>query len=85
MLAFIHTILIFAQANRACCFPTDKAQKVDYNNLMTKQRFTSADVAGEAACLRARVLGMRLANLYDIDAKVREACGVHMTVFTGTE
>ena len=38
---------------------------------MTKQRFTSADVAGEAACLRTRVLGMRLANLYDIDAKVR--------------
>lgn len=37
---------------------------------MTKQRFTSADVAGEAACLRTRVLGMRLANLYDIDAKV---------------
>ncbi|KAK9837244.1 hypothetical protein WJX81_001363 [Elliptochloris bilobata] len=36
---------------------------------MTKQRFTSADVAGEAACLRTRVLGMRLANLYDIDAK----------------
>ena len=38
---------------------------------MTKQRFTSADVAGETACLRTRVLGMRLANLYDIDAKVR--------------
>jgi len=43
--------------------------------VITKQRFTSADVAGEAACLRARMLGMRLANLYDIDAKVRAASG----------
>ncbi len=34
------------------------------------QRFSSADVAAEAACLRQRCLGMRVANVYDINPKV---------------
>eukprot|EP00877_Chromochloris_zofingiensis_P000091 jgi/Chrzof1/10082/Cz04g26130.t1 len=37
---------------------------------MVKQRMTSADVAGEVACLKQRLLGLRLANVYDINAKV---------------
>ena len=37
---------------------------------MVKQRMSTADVAAEAACLRQRVLGMRLANIYDVNAKV---------------
>jgi hypothetical protein len=37
---------------------------------MVKQRFSSADVAAEAACLRQRCLGMRVANVYDINPKV---------------
>jgi predicted ribosome quality control (RQC) complex YloA/Tae2 family protein len=36
---------------------------------MVKQRFTSADVAAEVACVRQRCLGMRVANLYDINPK----------------
>ena len=38
---------------------------------MVKQRMATADVAAEAACLRARCLGMRVANVYDINSKVR--------------
>lgn len=39
---------------------------------MVKQRMTTADVAGEVACLRQRgVLGMRVANLYDLNSKVK--------------
>ena len=37
---------------------------------MVKQRMTTADVAAEVACLRQRILGMRLANFYDINPKV---------------
>ena len=37
---------------------------------MVKQRMATADVAGEVACLRQRVLGMRVANLYDLNSKV---------------
>ena len=37
---------------------------------MVKQRMSTADVAGEVACLRQRVMGMRLANLYDVNTKV---------------
>lgn len=40
------------------------------NNAMVKQRLSTADAAAEAACLRQRVLGMRLANIYDVNAKV---------------
>ena len=41
---------------------------------MVKQRMTTADVAGEVACLRQRgVLGMRGANLYDLNSKVLSA------------
>ena len=41
---------------------------------MVKQRMTTADVAGEVACLRQRgVLGMRVANLYDLNSKVLSA------------
>ncbi|KAL0046515.1 hypothetical protein WJX82_002614 [Trebouxia sp. C0006] len=36
---------------------------------MVKQRMATADVAGEVACLRQRVLGMRVANLYDLNSK----------------
>lgn len=35
-----------------------------------KQRMASADVAGEVSCLKEKVVGMRLANLYDLNAKV---------------
>ena len=38
-----------------------------------KQRMTSVDVAGEAACLHAKLLGLRVANIYDINAKVMRA------------
>lgn len=37
---------------------------------MVKQRMATADVAAEVACLRQRLLGMRLANIYDVNAKV---------------
>lgn len=37
---------------------------------MVKQRMSSADAAAEVACLRQRLLGLRLANVYDLDAKV---------------
>ena len=36
-----------------------------------KQKLSTIDVAAEAACLRARILGMRVVNVYDIDARVR--------------
>jgi hypothetical protein len=36
-----------------------------------KQRMTTADVAAEVACLRQRgILGMRLANIYDVSPRV---------------
>lgn len=39
---------------------------------MTKQTFSTTDVAAEAACLRARVIGYRVTNVYDAGAsKVR--------------
>ena len=38
-----------------------------------KQRMTTADVSAEVACLREAVCGMRVANIYDIDARVRPA------------
>lgn len=37
---------------------------------MVKQRMTSLDVAAEVACLQS-CIGMRLANIYDINPKVR--------------
>ena len=37
---------------------------------MVKQRFSGADCAAEVACLRQRCLGMRVANVYDINPKV---------------
>jgi hypothetical protein len=40
---------------------------------MVKQRMGSVDVAGEVACLKQKVLGLRLANLYDLNAKVTRA------------
>lgn len=36
-----------------------------------KQKMSTADVAGEVACLRTRIMGMRVMNVYDINAKVR--------------
>lgn len=38
---------------------------------MVKQRMSTADVAAESACLRQRLLGMRVANIYDVNAKVQ--------------
>ena len=38
---------------------------------MVKQRMSTADVAGETACLRQKLLGMRVANIYDVNPKVR--------------
>ena len=40
---------------------------------MVKQRMGSVDVAGEVACLKQRVVGLRLANLYDLNPKVGPA------------
>lgn len=37
---------------------------------MVKQRMASADVAGEVSCLKQKIVGLRLANLYDLNAKV---------------
>ena len=39
---------------------------------MVKQRMTSADVAAEVACLRQRILGLRVSNIYDLTPKVGE-------------
>lgn len=41
---------------------------------MVKQRMSTADVCGEAACLRQRCLGMRVANVYDINSKASPDC-----------
>ena len=35
-----------------------------------KLRFSTADVAAEVACLRSKVLGFRIANVYDVNSKV---------------
>jgi hypothetical protein len=38
---------------------------------MVKQRMSTADIAAEVACLRARgIVGMRCTNVYDISPKV---------------
>jgi hypothetical protein len=37
---------------------------------MVKQRMSSVDVAAEVACLRNSILGLRVANIYDLNAKV---------------
>lgn len=37
---------------------------------MVKHRFSTHDVAAEVGCLKQQFLGMRLANIYDINAKV---------------
>lgn len=47
-----------------------RASSAVNNHTMVKQRLTTADVAGEVSCLK-RLLGMRLANIYDINPKVR--------------
>jgi predicted ribosome quality control (RQC) complex YloA/Tae2 family protein len=35
-----------------------------------KQKMSTADVAGEVACLRQRIIGMKLVNIYDVNQKV---------------
>lgn len=37
---------------------------------MTKTRFTAADVRAMVRDLRSSVLGLRVANVYDLDSKV---------------
>lgn len=37
---------------------------------MVKQRMNVADVACEVACLKERIIGMRVANIYDLSPKV---------------
>ena len=49
---------------------------------MVKQRMGTLDVVAETACLRQRLLGMRLANAYDVDAKVT-ACAKRVNVCAG--
>lgn len=51
---------------------------------MVKQRMTTADVAGEVACLRQTLLGMRVANLYDLNSKVHRAT-MHLSLLDFTE
>lgn len=38
---------------------------------MVKQRMSVADVAAEVACLSKSIVGMRVANVYDINPKAR--------------
>jgi len=37
-----------------------------------KHRFSLHDVAAEVGCLKQKFLGMRFANIYDINAKVSD-------------
>ena len=37
---------------------------------MVKQRMSTADIAAEVACLKNRIVGMRVANIYDVNSKV---------------
>ena len=37
---------------------------------MGKQRMTAVDIAAEVACLKGKLLGCRVANVYDINPKV---------------
>lgn len=48
-----------------------------------KQRMASADVAGEISCLKQRIIGLRLANLYDLNAKVSSQAAVRTTIAHG--
>ena len=50
---------------------------------MVKQRMSTADVAGETACLRQNLLGMRVANIYDVNPKVLHRL-VHLQI-AGTD
>ena len=50
---------------------------------MVKQRMSTADVAAEAACLRQRLLGMRVANIYDVTPKVGLCLLSNARVFVG--
>ncbi len=43
---------------------------------MPKQRMSTTDVAAEVACLRSRCLGMRVANIYDLNSRVGHWCMV---------
>ena len=47
---------------------------------MVKQRMSTADVAGETACLRQKLLGMRVANIYDVNPKVCNRLAICMIV-----
>ena len=53
-----------------CSISPALARSIDRKNRvkMTKQRFSTTDVAAEAACLRARVIGYRVTNVYDAGA-----------------
>lgn len=50
-----------------------------------KQRMASADVSGEVSCLKQRIIGLRLANLYDLNAKVSAAAAAAAGVFRPPE
>lgn len=43
---------------------------------MVKQRMNVADVACEVACLKKRIIGMRVANIYDLSPKVDASCNL---------
>ena len=45
---------------------------------MVKQRLTSGDIAAEVACLRDRIVGLRISNVYDINPKVWAGLGAHL-------
>ena len=69
------TLLLGSACSQRC--PTGSLMMSECDRLvgrapaaMVKQRMSTADVAGEVACLRQRVLGMRLANIYDVNTKV---------------
>ena len=65
----------FLHFRRSLNLPRSIENKFNFSppdNNMTKQIFSTTDVAAEAACLRARVIGYRVTNVYDAGAsKVR--------------
>lgn len=50
---------------------------------MVKQRMTTADVAGEVACLRQKLIGMRVANGEGRDGAFVHSRGRRHIMWTG--
>lgn len=70
--AFLRGHLCLAPQSRArnSSRVTQQAPRPSSWLIMTKTRFTAADVRAMVRDLRSSVLGLRVANVYDLDAKV---------------